>query len=121
MLRLSESQTEITVVNDQWTRPTYAADAARAIRGLVERNVTGVMHVTNAGSATWAEFAKAVFSLAGKSTVVRSITTEEYPDKTPRPKRVMLSTALLEGSYNIKLPHWENALGRYLTTIEAIA
>ena len=44
---------DFSVVNDQVARPAYAADVARAIRQLVEKRVTGVVHFANAGEATW--------------------------------------------------------------------
>ncbi|WP_448809342.1 dTDP-4-dehydrorhamnose reductase [Agromyces bauzanensis] len=66
MLRLTATHPTVSVVDDQLGQPTWTADLARQIRLLVESDApAGVYHGTNAGRASWFDFAKAVFAEAG--------------------------------------------------------
>jgi dTDP-4-dehydrorhamnose reductase len=66
MLRLAETHDTVSVVDDQVGQPTWTADLAERIVALVDSDApAGTYHGTNAGSATWFEFARAVFTEAG--------------------------------------------------------
>ncbi len=80
MLKLSEKMDKIKVVNDQFGRPTYAPDLAKAIYGVIKKEPEkGIYNVTADGNAiSWADFAKEIFKVAGKDTKVTGISTEEY-------------------------------------------
>jgi dTDP-4-dehydrorhamnose reductase len=61
-----DESNEIEVVSDQIGQPTSAYDLAAQIRTLVEVNSNpGIYHGTNAGSASWFEFAREIFVLCG--------------------------------------------------------
>ena len=80
MLKLSETRSEIKVVDDQIGRPTSADDLAKAMFQITEKNLPyGTYHFTNDGEPiSWAQFAAKVFELSGKSTKVIPISTDEY-------------------------------------------
>ena len=63
--RVEAGARELSVVDDQVGRPTFAGDLAAAIRALVERRVTGIVHFTNAGDATWFELASEALAPRG--------------------------------------------------------
>jgi dTDP-4-dehydrorhamnose reductase len=66
MLRLAGSHPTVSVVNDQFGQPTWTLDLARQIVSLLDSDApAGVYHGTNAGSASWFDFAQAVFALNG--------------------------------------------------------
>jgi len=78
ILRVSESRQELTVVADQWGSPTFTRDLAGTIRDLVHANARGILHVTNAGSCSWFEFAVEILRQAGRSSIrVLPITTAQ--------------------------------------------
>lgn len=114
MLRLAESQEEVSVVADQVGSPTYAADLAPLLCDMIETERYGVYHATNEGFCSWADFAEAIFRLAGKSTRVRRISTAEYPTAAKRPLNSRLSLRSLDEAGFSRLPPWEDALERYL-------
>lgn len=86
MLKLSEKMDEIKVVNDQFGRPTYAPDLAKAIYDVIKKDPlsvvlaqAGIYNVTGDGDViSWADFAEEIFKVAGKKTKVIGISTEEY-------------------------------------------
>jgi dTDP-4-dehydrorhamnose reductase len=113
ILKLSATRAMLDVVNDQRGCPTYSVDLARAIIRLCRQNAKGIVHVTNAGSCTWFEFAREIVKQAGLRTEVRPISTPQMPRPARRPAYSVLSSTSLECS-GITMPEWQDALTRYL-------
>ena len=96
MLRLSETHDTLNVVADQHGSPTSTTTLCRIIEGVMEKEPEyGIYHSTNEGFTTWYGFTKKIMELAGKSTVVNPLTSEEYKQMNPassdRPKNSQLS------------------------------
>lgn len=114
MLRLAETRNELGVVCDQIGSPTYTADLAPLLCDMIESEQYGTYHATNEGLCSWAEFAEEIFRLAGKEMRVNHILTQDYPVKAKRPLNSRLSKECLERSGFHRLPHWKDALERYI-------
>ena len=112
MLRLADSQPEIKVVCDQIGTPTFARDLARAVVKVLQSHqwVPGIYHFTDEGAASWYDFAKAIFRIAGKDVKVTPIPTEDYPTPASRPSYSILDRTRIKATYGIEIPHWEEAL-----------
>lgn len=113
ILKLAAARPEISVVNDQRGSPTLTDDLASAIAHLCRKSAKGIVHATNAGEATWFEFAREIVQVAGLSTVVKPVTSAEFPRPARRPPYSVLSPASLH-AYGIQMPSWQDALRRYL-------
>lgn len=120
MLRLAETRTEVNVVCDQIGSPTYTADLAPLLCDMIETEKYGVYQATNEGVCSWAEFATEIFHLTEKKVHVNAIPSSEYPTRAVRPLNSKLSKGKLEQMGFFKLPHWQNALKRYLKEIREI-
>lgn len=119
--RVEAGGRELSVVEDQVGRPTFAGDLAAAIRALVERRVTGIVHFANAGDATWFELASEALRLSGHSGVsVRPVPTEAFPRPARRPKRSVLDTSLYESLTKSSPRSWREALAGYLEERRAV-
>ncbi len=65
MRRLAADRAEIPVVTDQVGQPTWTGDLAERIVALLDADApAGIYHGTNAGQASWFDFARAVFDEA---------------------------------------------------------
>ena len=118
MLRLSETHDTLNVVADQHGSPTSTTTLCRIIEGVMEKEPEyGIYHSTNEGFTTWYGFTKKIMELAGKSTVVNPLKSEEYKQMNPassdRPKNSQLSKDKLK-SIGIVPANWEDALAEYL-------
>lgn len=118
MLRLSETHDTLNVVADQHGSPTSTTTLCRIIEGVMEKEPEyGIYHSTNEGFTTWYGFTKKIMELAGKTTVVNPLTSEEYKQMNPassdRPKNSQLSKDKLK-SIGIVPANWEDALAEYL-------
>lgn len=50
---------EVTAIADKWATPTYTVDLAQLLKPLLaETNISGVMHLANAGECSWQEYAQ---------------------------------------------------------------
>lgn len=120
MLRLAREGKAIRVVDDQFGRPTSAADLAGFILANAERLAKGkagdrhygLFHFANAGETTWRRLAEAVFedAFGAEAPKVAPITTAEYPTPARRPKRGTLDTSKLERVYGYTPRPWREAV-----------
>lgn len=117
MLRLAETKGELNVVCDQIGSPTYTADLAPLLCDMIATDRYGVYHATNEGVCSWAEFAREVFRLAGKDVKVNPVPTSEYPTWAVRPLNSRMSKDKLEKMGFARLPHWQDALERYVSEL----
>ena len=97
MLRLMRERGAVRVIADQRGSPTCAVSIARAIWRIAEiAQVRGVLHWTDAGTASWYDFACAIAAEGMHAGVLREpvgvtpITTAEYPTAAVRPANSML-------------------------------
>lgn len=115
ILGAAKTRDVLRVVNDQRGSPTYTPDLARALVSLCDHGVTGTVHITNSGNATWHEFATAIIELVGAANVrVEPITTEELGRPAPRPAYSVLDNSRFERLVGTPLRHWREALEDYL-------
>lgn len=117
MLRLSETNEKVRVVGDQFGSPTSAAELAKMIAHLIPTQNYGLFHGTCEGACSWADFAKEIFRLAGKSTEVEAITTAEYPTPAVRPAYSVLENYMLKLTSDFSFVSWEEAIHEYMLNI----
>ena len=117
MLRLSETNKKVRVVGDQFGSPTTASELTKAIHALLFTENYGVFHATCEGSCSWAEFAREVFRLAGKTTQVEAITTEEFGAPAPRPAYSVLENRMFKLTTDFMFADWHDAIAEYMKTL----
>lgn len=113
MLRLMAERDEVRVVADQVGTPTHAASLARAIWAL--QGETGTFHWTDAGIASWYDFAQAIqdeamaLGLLDRAVPILPIATADFPTPTPRPAWSVLDKS---ASWAVTGParHWRHEL-----------
>lgn len=102
VIKLSGQMDSVKVVNDQFGKPTYAADLARKTIDIIG-HLPGIYHITNDGVCSWYEFASAIISNA------RPCSSDEFPRKAKRPKYSVLANTKIA-----PMRHWREALAEYL-------
>lgn len=110
MLERAKSPEPIEVINEVVSTPTYVVDLARATIEMINNQAPfGLYHRSNSGQATWYEWAKKIFELAGQEAKLAPVSAAKFNFIAPRPANsVLLST---------KLPpmrKWEDALKEYI-------
>lgn len=121
MLRLAETRDVLRVVADQRGGPTSAFDIADALLAMSRRLVEdpapelrSTFHLPPQGEASWAEFARAIFTGArargAKGCEVEEIGTADYPTPARRPANSRLDGGKIARAYGITLPRWQDSL-----------
>ena len=114
MLRLAAERSEISVVCDQTGSPTYTKDLAVLLCEMISGCKYGVYHATNEGICSWAEFADKIMELSKSETKIIPIPSSQYKSAAVRPANSRLSKSSLDRNGFSRLPHWEDALQRFL-------
>ncbi|MEI6795970.1 MAG: dTDP-4-dehydrorhamnose reductase [Methanomassiliicoccales archaeon] len=114
MLKLGRERSELKVVCDQRGSPTYTRDLAPLLEEMIRKGKRGTYHATNEGGCSWQEFTQEIMAQAGLKTTVVPIASVSYPTKARRPLNSMLNKQRLDAEGLHRLPHWRDALGRYL-------
>ena len=121
MLRLMAERDELGVVMDQIGAPTCTLSLAEALLKLAthEAGAGQILHCTDAGVASWYDFAFAIRELAAKQwpdqawASVRPIYTQDYPTPAKRPAYSVLDTRSLQTMIGASC-HWREELQRNL-------
>ncbi len=115
MLRLSETHDTLTVVNDQYGRPTWTRTLAEFMVYAKEENIPfGTYHLSNEDSCSWFDFATEI--LKDKPTKVLPVTSEEYPQKAYRPKYSVMSLEKTKAT-GFEIISWQEALQQMMASI----
>lgn len=120
MLNVGKNHDTVRVVNDQIGTPTYTLDLARLLVDMIETEKYGYYHATNEGGyISWYDFTCEIYKQAGYRTKVIPVSTAEYgASKAARPFNSRLDKKKLVEAGFQPLPTWQDALTRYLKTIE---
>lgn len=111
MLRLAGEREAVQVVDDQIGSPTWSGHLAPAVVGLLERGVSGLVHLTGAGSVSWYGFAREIFRQAEVSCRVEAISSSQMARPAPRPAFSVLAS---ERDDVLPMGPWQDGLAGYL-------
>ena len=114
MINKSRNDGLVRVVTDQALSPTFTADLAQKTKELLERDASGLFHLTNAGECSWFEFARATFDLAGVEVEMERIETGATQRRARRPSYSALKTTRVQKVGVSPMRPWREALGAYL-------
>jgi dTDP-4-dehydrorhamnose reductase len=135
MLRLARERDRLSVIDDQIGAPTGAdlladitAHALRHVLPPMGHNYltpSGIYHAAAGGETSWHGYARFVLELAHKAGAalkatadrVDPIPTSAYPTPARRPLNSRLDTTLLQNTFGIQLPPWQQGVERMLIEI----
>jgi len=117
MLRLLRERGAVSVVDDQIGTPTSAGSLASVLWRFATRpDLSGVFHWTEAGVASWYDFAVAIAeeaAVAGalpRDVKVNPIDTQGYPTPAKRPRYSVLDKRSTIAALGIEPIHWRKQL-----------
>ncbi|MGM0215603.1 dTDP-4-dehydrorhamnose reductase [Enterococcus sp. AZ109] len=112
MQRLAQTHKQLTVVNDQFGRPTWTRTLAEFMAFVIEKEAPfGVYHLSNENSCSWYEFAKEI--LKDTDVEISPVTSEEYPQKAKRPQYSVMDLSKAK-ELGFEIPTWQEALEQFL-------
>jgi dTDP-4-dehydrorhamnose reductase len=121
MLSLMRERDEVGVVSDQVGTPTWVRSLAAALWAAAERPALGgILHWTDAGVASWYDFAVAIqeealaTGLLAGAVPVRPLATELFPTPARRPAYSVLDKRASWAALGVTPSHWRVNLRRAL-------
>jgi dTDP-4-dehydrorhamnose reductase len=114
MLARGREQGALKMVADQLLQPTFTADLAAAIVDAVEREATGVVHLTAADACSWHEFTLAIMENAGLDVPVEAVATTIPPGGVDRPLNGVLARPRADALGLPALRTWREGLADYM-------
>ncbi|MDB9493948.1 dTDP-4-dehydrorhamnose reductase [Spirulina major CS-329] len=123
MLRLMQTRDEVRVVADQVGTPTAATTLAQVLWQSIAQDIQGIYHVTDAGVASWYDFAVAIqhhsyqLHLLDRVVPVQPISTLEFPTLAKRPSYSVLDKSRTWQQLAITPHHWQAVLYKTLQTL----
>lgn len=117
MQRLAKDHDALTVVNDQFGRPTWTRTLAEFLVFLMQKKPAyGVYHLSNDHSCSWYEFAKEI--LKDTNVEVVPVDSSAYPQKATRPQYSVMSLEKTK-ALGFVIPTWQEALAQMMANIES--
>jgi len=126
MLRLMRTRDEVQVVADQIGAPTWTTGLAAVVWGLAARRLSGTFHHSDAGVASWYDFAVAIqeealaLGLLTRAVPVVPIGTADYPTPAARPAFSLLDSTATHAALDLAPVHWRVNLRRMLAEQRAL-
>ncbi len=121
MLRLMGERDELSVVADQIGTPTWANSLASTVWAIADvPALGGIFHWTDAGQASWQEFAAAIqeealsLGLLDKTIPIHAIGTEDYPTVATRPRYSVLDCSATCDALDLQPAPWRVNLRQML-------
>lgn len=121
MLHLMREREELRVVEDQVGTPTSTRSLATLLLRAVGKGLSGIHHWTDAGVASWYDFAVAIADEAGRSgllqrtPVIQPVSSSEFPTTASRPVSSTLDKGSLRAAVGYDGRHWRTELGEVLS------
>ena len=113
------------MVADQVGCPTASHTLAAACWAAIQHRANGILHWSDAGAASWYDFAIAIGELGTARGLMRRpaevmpITSADYPTPARRPSYSLLDCSDSRKALGLAPVHWRRALDQVLARLEA--
>jgi dTDP-4-dehydrorhamnose reductase len=125
MLRLMREREQLGVVADQVGCPTATQGLAQACWAVLKQGAAGVHHWSDAGAASWYDFAVAIAELGVSAGLLENparinpITTADYPTPAKRPSYSLLDCTGTRQELQFSPLYWREALRQVMGDVVA--
>jgi dTDP-4-dehydrorhamnose reductase len=129
MLRLHREREQLNVVADQVGCPTSTSTLSAACWAVIDKPrqdlLPSTLHWSDAGAASWYDFAVAIGDLAvskgllERAAVVNPILAAEYPTPAQRPSYSLLDCSGTRQVLGLEACHWRSALDQVMTNVDS--
>jgi dTDP-4-dehydrorhamnose reductase len=124
MLRLMQEKPQLGIIYDQVGTPTWAKGLAQWLWIIAGKpKVTGTFHWTDAGVASWYDFAIAIQELGLEKGLLKNpipvlpISTSAYPTPAKRPAFSVIDKSSAEEVSGLNTTHWRKQLSAMMDEI----
>ena len=118
----ARSLSSLEISSDQIVSPTSTHDLSEAVLRLIAhpQKQAGIYHLVNEGNCSWSDFTKSIYDILGLPVRVIPIDRQGMSGSMRRPRYSVLANTKAR-ALGIILPHWRDALERYIRTKHSTA
>ncbi|WP_432412281.1 dTDP-4-dehydrorhamnose reductase [Rasiella sp. SM2506] len=122
IIKHAKAGNPLSVTTEQTGTPTNANDLAFLIVEIVRKNLNtyGLFHFSNAGKATWYDFAEEILTKHSQLTTTNLVKTEHYPTFASRPRNSVLDTGKVTKVFDIENKDWKESLQSVMSISETM-
>lgn len=113
--QLLQGKTQLRVVADQISSPTYTMHLADALLRLMWTKAQGIVNIASTGHCSWKAFAEAIVAALKPGIPVEPLSTAALNLPALRPAFSVLDTARFTALTGHRMPSWQEGLADYLT------
>ena len=120
IIKASQTKNPLEIVNDQWGKPTYGLDLARALLSRIEHpNLFKyeTYHYAQGPKTNWFRIASKVINFIGVDCNISPISSSHYPAVAKRPLSTSLDTQRIQDTLALTIRDWEHALEECLNNL----
>lgn len=118
VINWSKTRENLNIVDDQVSVPTYSRDLAIFSWKLINSGKFGLYHISNDGVASKYDQAKYVLEKIGWKGTLGKAKTSDFNLPAKRAEYSKLDSSKVEKIVGEKIPHWKDAIDRFLEEME---
>lgn len=111
--REAAGKSELRSAGDKFGSPTWTRDLVTLALALLDRGATGIIHTTNTGMVSRADYVAEILRAAGLATTVHAVSSNAFPRRAPVPDNEALASIRL-AEFGLAARPWPEALAEYL-------
>ncbi len=108
----------LKISSDEVSIPMYSQDVIEMTVLALEKQLTGLYHLTSNGTCSRAEYVKRFIEEMGMSNQVEPVPAQFFKLKAQRPSYSCLSNHKLTRDLNKPMPHWEDGVKRFTINLK---
>ena len=114
LLEWSKQNEYLKIACDEFSVPTHTGAIVDITLKALERNLTGLYHLTNRGFCSRYEWAKFILRSLGIQKFIRPVSMDTFDLPARRPKFSAMTGDRLAGLLDIDIPTWEEGVATFL-------
>lgn len=107
----------INVSCDEISVPTFAFDVVKYVLLAVDKNLTGLYHLPNSGSASRYELALEFIKNMKIPVEIKPVPMSTFPTKAVRPLYSVMSNKKISEQLNVNIPDWKISLKHFVANV----
>ena len=100
--------------NERKVQPTWAGAAAQQLVAILDADVSGLVHLSCAGSATWADFTRRLVERMNLDVAFEEVGSDALSAPAARPPNCLFDHRVLREKGLMQMPTWEEAQDAFL-------
>ncbi|WP_413852915.1 dTDP-4-dehydrorhamnose reductase [Candidatus Ruminimicrobium bovinum] len=107
----------INVSCDEISVPTFAFDVVKYVLMATDKNLTGLYHLPNSGSASRYELALEFIKNMKIPVEIKPVPMSSFPTKAVRPLYSVMSNKKISEQLNVNIPDWKTSLKYFVSNM----